>query len=531
MSQAGRPGNGVHKVNPWIIAPLVAMATFMEILDVSVANVALQHIAGDMSTSQEQSTWILTSYLVTNAVILPLSGWFSSVLGRRRFFVFCIVGFSVSSLLCGLSTSLAMLILFRAIQGLTGGGLQPSAQAILVDSFPIEKRGMALAAYGMAVILAPAIGPTLGGWITDNYNWRWIFLINVPVGLILGPLIWTLVGDPEGSAERRAALLADGLKVDYLGFSLLALGLGALQILLDKGQEDDWFNSPFIVTLAIVSGISAISFILWELGQDHPLVDIRLFKNRNFAACNILNFALGFVLNSSTALLPQLVQTLFGYTATLAGEVLSPGGITLAFLMPVIGKLLSHTDARRMVVFGTVLEVTALYLLSTQSPATPYATFAFLRAIQAVGLGFLFLPVATLLYVGLRPQDSDQAASISSLARNLGGSVGISVIINAVIRDSQIQQTHLVDNITPASSQYRHWIDTMSGVLAPHGGADGTILTLAQARLYELLQSQASLLAYLHAHFLMALLMVVMIPLAFITKRQPTGSKPSMAAE
>lgn len=521
----------VHKINPWAIAPLVAMATFMEILDVSVANVALQHIAGDLSTSQEQSTWILTSYLVTNAIILPLSGWFSSVLGRRRFFVFCILGFSLSSLLCGLSTSLPMLIVFRAIQGLTGGGLQPSAQAILVDSFPIEKRGMAMAAYGMAVILAPAIGPTLGGWITDNYNWRWIFLINVPVGLVLAPLIWSFVGDPEGSAERRAKLLSNGLKVDYLGFALLSLGLGSLQILLDKGQQDDWFSSPFIIVLAILAALGAIAFILWELGQDHPLVDIRLFSNRNFAACNFLNFALGFVLNSSTALLPQLVQSLYGYTATLAGEVLSPGGIALAFLMPLIGKLLSNTDARRMVVFGAVLEVTALYLISTQSPQTSYATFAMLRAVQAIGLGFLFLPVSTLLYVGLKPQDSDQAASISSLARNLGGSVGISVIINAVVRDTQVQQTHLIEHVTPTSPFYRQWIDGLTGALSRHGGSESTVLLKAQAQLYEVLQGQASLLAYLHAHFLMSMLMIVMIPLAFITKRQTTAKKPAVTAE
>lgn len=521
----------VHKISAWAVAPLVAMATFMEILDVSVANVALQHISGDLSTSQEQSTWILTSYLVTNAIILPLSGWFSSVLGRRRFFVFCILGFSLSSLLCGLSTSLPMLIVFRAIQGLTGGGLQPSAQAILVDSFPVEKRGMALAAYGMAVILAPAIGPTLGGWITDNYSWRWIFLINVPVGMILGPLIWAFVEDPVGSAERRKSLLADGLKVDYLGFALLTIGLGALQIFLDKGQQDDWFSSPFITALAIVSAIGGIAFIIWELGQDHPLVDIRLFSNRNFAACNLLNFALGFVLNSSTALLPQFVQSLYGYTATLAGEVLSPGGIVLAFLMPVIGKLLTHTDARRMVVFGAVLEVTALYLISTQSPQTDYTTFAILRIIQAVGLGFLFLPVATLLYVGLRPQDSDQAASISSLARNLGGSVGISVIINAVVRDTQVQQTHLIEHITPDSSIYQQWIASLSSVLARHGGSASDVLTQAQGRLYEMLQGQAAMLAYLHAHFLMALLMLVMIPLAFITKRQAIGQKPTALAE
>jgi len=519
------------KVNPWVVTIVVAMAAFMEILDVSIANVALQHIAGDMSASQEQATWILTSYLVTNAIILPLAGWFSSVVGRKRFFIACIIGFSVCSLFCGLAVSLPMLILFRAIQGLTGGGLQPSSQAILADAFPPEKRGMAFAIYGMSVVFAPAIGPTLGGWITDNFSWRWIFLINVPVGILLTPLVMWLVHDTEDAIERRVELLKSKLSIDYLGFALLAIGLGSLQVMLDKGQQEDWFSSPMIVVLTISAVLGLISFVLWELGQDHPIVDIHLFKLPNFAACNAMNFMLGFMVFGTTALLPLMVQSLFGYTATAAGEVLSPGGFALIFLMPVIGKLVGKVDARYLVIAGLCIDATALYLMGHFAPVTDYQTFAGYRIIQTLGMGFLFIPLMALLYVDLPFEKNDQAASISSLARNLGGSVGISMIMTILSRDTQTRHAQLVEHIRSDSIQYQRSLDYLTAQLAPHGGSAAQVVAKAQAMINGTVESQAALLGYMDVHYIFAAIILASAPLIFLTKRQPTGSGPVHMAE
>ena len=511
--------------NPWVVTVVVAMSAFMEILDVSIANVSLQHIAGDMAASQEQATWILTSYLVTNAIVLPLAGWFSAVIGRKRFFIGCIIGFSVCSLMCGLSVSLPMLIFFRALQGLTGGGLQPSSQAILADAFPPAKRGMAFAIYGMSVVFAPAIGPTLGGWITDNFSWQWIFLINVPVGFILVPLVTLVVQDTPEAIARRQDLLKKGLKIDYLGFAFLSLGLGCLQVMLDKGQQEDWFSSSMIVVLTILAVLGLVSFVLWELGQDQPIVDVNLFRNRNFAACNFLNFMLGFMVFGTTALLPQMVQTLFGYNATNAGMVLSPGGFALILIMPIIGKLVGKVDARKLVLFGFTVDAVALYLMGEMAPVTSYGTFATDRIIQTMGMGFLFIPLMTLLYVDLPTDKNDQASSISSLARNLGGSVGISLIMNLLTRDTQARQVDLAAHISRDNPYYQQWADSLSALFATHGGSAAQALTKAQAIIYQTVQSQAALLAYCDIYHLFSLMILCIAPLVFLTKRQPLDGK------
>lgn len=518
--------------NPWIVTVVVAMSAFMEILDVSIANVALQHIAGDMSASQEQATWILTSYLVTNAIILPLAGWFSGVFGRKRFFIVCIIGFSICSLFCGLSLSLPMLIFFRALQGLTGGGLQPSSQAILADAFPPEKRGMAFAVYGMSVVFAPAIGPTLGGWITDNFSWQWIFLINVPVGMILVPLVMWLVHDTPESVTRRETLRKNGFSIDYLGFAFLSLGLGCLQVMLDKGSQEDWFASPLIVVLGIIAVLGLVSFVLWELGQEHPIVDVNLFKIKNFAACNFMNFMLGFMVFGTTALLPQLVQNLFGYNATTAGMVLSPGGFTLILVMPIIGKLVGKVDARYLVAFGLTVDSFALFLMGHFSPSTSYETFVLYRVIQTIGMGFLFIPLMALLYVDLPSDKNDQASSISSLARNLGGSVGISLIMNMLTRDTQTRQTELINHVTADNGFYRQTVDGFTRALSNHGGSEAQILAKAQTMITRTVESQAALLSYSDVHYAFATLIFIIIPLVFLTKRQPTdGTAPTHLAE
>jgi MFS transporter, DHA2 family, multidrug resistance protein len=349
MSRAGRPLDGQTPPglplsmaggrNPWVIAFVVSLATFMEVLDTSIAHVALAHIAGNLSASLDESTWVLTSYLVSNAVVLPINGWLATVIGRKRFYMGCVALFTISSLLCGLAPSLTWLIIFRVLQGAGGGGLQPSEQSMLADTFPPDKLGMVFALYRVAVVVAPAVGPTLGGWITDNYSWHWVFLINVPVGLLSLSLTYALLATPPAEERRREAILRRGLRIDYIGFGLVALGLGCLQVVLDKGQREDWFASTFIISFTVIAAVALLALIVRELTHEDPVVDLPLLKNRNFLAANLLMFALGFVLFGTTQLLPQLVQSLLGYTATIAGLVLTPGGFVIMALMPVVGFL------------------------------------------------------------------------------------------------------------------------------------------------------------------------------------------------
>jgi DHA2 family multidrug resistance protein len=352
----------VPKVNPWIIAGAVSLAAFMEVLDTSIANVALPHIAGGLAASNDESTWVLTSYLVSNAIVLPLSGWLVASLGRKRFFLICITFFTVSSFLCGIAPSLGFLLLFRVMQGAFGGGLQPMAQSILGDSFAPEKRGLAFSLYGITTICAPAIGPTLGGWITDNYSWRWIFYINVPVGILALILVYQLVEDPPYIARLKARLSG----FDFIGFSLLTVGVGALQIVLDKGQEDDWFGSHFITTLVVIAVVGLVSLVIWEWFQKQPIVDVRLFKNFNVATTNLMFLMLGAALFSSTVLMPQLLQTLMGYTAQKAGNVLSAGALVVLVVLPMVGKLTTRFQARHIIAFGWIGLAVAMYISSKQ---------------------------------------------------------------------------------------------------------------------------------------------------------------------
>jgi MFS transporter, DHA2 family, multidrug resistance protein len=378
--QPGGPGGA----NPWLIAITVGFAAFMEVLDISIANVALEHIAGSLSASQDESTWVLTSYLVTNAIVLPISGWLASTIGRKRYFIACIIGFSITSLLCGLAPRLAMLIVARGLQGISGGGLQPNSQAILSDTFPPAKRGQAFAAYGIAVVFAPAIGPTLGGWITDNFSWRWVFLLNVPVGILLSLMAARVLADPPVLMAERKARRGAGLRLDYVGFALLVVGMGALQIVLDKGQEDDWFGSSFIVHLSIVAALGLIVFVLWELRRADPIVDLRLLADRNFAIGNLLMFMLGFALLATTTLLPLFVQTQLGYTATDAGLVMSPGGFTVILMMPAVGLLIGKVDARLLLAIGFAGSALALFSMTRFDGEIDYATIAWARVYQSL---------------------------------------------------------------------------------------------------------------------------------------------------
>src|SRR5580700_7088450 len=419
-------------INPWIIAGTVMLATFMEVLDTSVANVALPHIAGSLSSSVDEATWVLTAYLVANAVVLPLSGWFSTLFGRKRFYMACVVLFTASSAMCGLAPSLPILILCRVLQGLGGGALQPVSQAILRETFPREKQGIAMAVYGMGVVFAPVVGPTLGGWITDNYTWRWIFLINVPVGVCS-----LLIFDPPYLIRKT---LRDGLKIDYVGLGLLATGLGALEIMLDDGQKNDWFSSNGIVAAAIIAAIGLVGVVVWELRQKEPIVDFRLLKDRTFATSTASMFILGFVLYGSTMALPLFLQTLLGYTAMQSGLALSPGGLVIMVMMPIVGILLSKIEARWLIIFGLIISSLGLFEMSHFDTQINFGHAVSERVVQSFGLAFLFVPINTVAFSFITKAKTGYATGLINLARNIGGSSGIAISTTLIARREQLHQ-------------------------------------------------------------------------------------------
>src|ERR1700688_4778265 len=433
------------KVNPWLIAVVVSLAAFMEVLDTSIANVALPHIAGDLGASGDESTWVLTSYLVSNAIILPISGWFVGMLGRKRFFMICIVVFTLSSLLCGIAWNLGFLLLARVIQGAGGGGLQPMAQAILADTFPAEKRGLAFSLYGVTAIVAPSIGPTLGGWITDSYSWRWIFYINLPVGAITLFLVYKLIEDPAYISRN----LGKALRIDYIGFGLLAIGVGALQILLDKGQEDDWFGSNFIVTLAVVAFVCLVALVIYEWHHNEPIVDVRLFKNMNFASANVVMFMVGAISFASTVLMPQYLQTLMGYTAQKAGIVMSAAAMVLLMELPLVGQLTTRIQARYLIAFGWfALTCSMFYSTRRIDLQLSFASATWLRILQYVPLGFVFIPASTAAYTGIAPEKNNAVAGLINFTRNIGSSVGTSVVTTLLARRSQFHTARLGERVS-----------------------------------------------------------------------------------
>ena len=513
-AEAWRPS-----VNPWIIALAVTLATFMEVLDTSIANVALPHIAGGLSSGQDESTWILTSYLVSNAIVLPLSGWLSSILGRKRFYMGCVFLFTVSSCLCGLAPNLPLLIFFRVLQGAGGGGLQPSEQAILADTFPPAKRGMAFAVYGIAVVTAPALGPTLGGWITDNYTWRWIFFINIPVGILSLLLTSRLIQDPPYFRRRKLS----ETRIDYIGLSFVALGLGCLQVVLDKGQRDDWFGSRFITSLTVVAVAALIFVIIWEWRQKDPIIDLHLFKERTFATANLLMFMLGFALLASTLLLPLYMQTLMGYTAELAGMALSPGGIAIMLLMPLVGWLLSRYDARYLLIFGLAILAASLFHMTQFNLLMDFRTAVLARILQAIGIAFLFVPVNTAAYSYL-PRDKNNAASgLMNLARNVGGSIGISVVTTMLDRRTQKHQSDLMSHLTASHPKFQSALRGLAAAMTARGVSSVDALQRAYAIMQSTVQRQAAMLAYLDCFWVLGCTILAMIPVVFLMKPTKPG--------
>ncbi len=503
------------RFNPWAIAMTVTLATFMEVLDSSIANVALPHIAGNLSITEDEATWVLSSYLVANAIILPISAWLSTKFGRKRFYMTCVVLFGVSSLMCGLAQSLPMLVFFRVLQGLGGGGLAPTEQAILADTFPPEKRGQAFSVYAMAVVVAPVIGPTLGGFITDNFNWRWLFLINVPVAIVSLFLSGRMLEDPPFLEAARKKMLT----VDYLGLLLLATGIGALQVTLDKGEREDWFSSPFIVLFATIAAVCLISAIIWEYYHPHPVLDIRLLANRNFAVACGMMFMLGASLYGATVLIPQLLQTLMGYTAQQAGMVLSPGGLVIIATMPFIGRIVSKMDARWLIVFGFSSLAASLLYMTNWNLDIDFGTAMRFRIYQSVGMGFLFIPIQTLCYVGIPREKNNNVSGMTNLARNLGGSLGISAVSVIVARRAQFHQSVLASHTSQFDSAFRQSTTGLSQAFQAQGHDPVIATHMAHQMIYGAMQRQAAMLGYVDAMYVFALVAAVMVPAAFLMKK------------
>lgn len=491
----------------------VMLATFMEVLDTSVANVALPHIAGNLSASTDESTWMLTSYLVANAIVLPMGGWFSMLLGRKRFYMICVALFTVSSFLCGLAPSLGALIFCRVLQGIGGGALQPVSQAILVESFPREKQGMAMAFYGMGVVVAPVIGPTLGGWITDNYTWRWIFFINIPVGILSLVLTSLLIFDPP-YLKRKS--LGNGFKVDYLGFGLLALGLGALEVVLDEGQKEDWFSSHFILTFAIVTAVCLVGVVLWELRQKEPIIDFHILKDRNYTLATVSMLVLGFVLYASTALMPLFLQTLLGYTALMSGLVLSPGGLVIVCCLPAVGLLVRKYQPRWLVIFGVVVTSLGLFRMAQFTLGTDYQTAVTSRMVQSLGLAFLFVPISATAFAYIPKDRTNYATGLFNLARNIGGSSGIATATTLLARRAQFHQTVLVAHLTPYDFRYREALAGTAAMLRSAGSSGPDAGVQAQGMIYGRMLRQANMLAFADAFWVMGALFLLVIPLMFL---------------
>jgi MFS transporter, DHA2 family, multidrug resistance protein len=506
-------------INPWVIAVTVTLATFMEVLDTSIANVALPHISGNLSAGADESTWVLTSYLVSNAIVLPLSGWLSSLIGRKRFYMSCVALFTVSSFLCGLAPSLGVLVLFRIMQGIGGGGLQPSEQAILNDTFPLEKRGMAFAVYGLAVVVAPTIGPWLGGFITDNFSWRWIFYINVPVGIISLLLTSVLVSDPP---YMKRANVKRGFRIDYIGIGLISLGLGSMQIILDKGQREDWLSSNFIVCFFVLMILGIVGGIFWELREKEPVVDLRMLKDRNFAVSTVAMFFLGFVLYSSTVLIPQFLQELMGYTAQLAGLALSPGGAVIMCMMPVVGFLVAKVDTRLLIAFGCIVSSIALFVMAGWSLQLDFKHAVLTRMLQTFGLAFLFIPINVSAFAYVSREKTNMGTGIINLARNVGASVGIATVTTLLERRTQVHQSQLAEHVNGFSAAYRSLLNGTQVRLVSAGSGLAQASAQAHGMIYNTVQRQAAMLAFLDNFKMLGVVFLAVIPVLLLMKK-PKG--------
>ena len=498
--------------NPWLIAAAVMLATFMEVLDTSVANVALQPIAGNLSATPEEATWVLTSYLVSNAIILPATNWLGRYFGRKRFLITCIIIFTLSSALCGAATSLGMLIFARILQGAGGGALQPIAQSVLLESFPPEKRGAAMAVFGMGIVVAPIIGPTLGGWITDNYSWRWIFYINVPVGALAIFMANTFIEDPPYIKNQKPG------RIDYIGFGLMALGLAALQLVLDKGQEEDWFSSAFITWTLILSVVAIIAFVIWELRSKDPIVNLRILSNRNFAVGTMLMTIIGVVLYGTIALLPLFLQTMMGYPAVQSGMAVSPRGIGSIISMIIIGRLVGKIDSRYLIIFGFIVLAISTYMFSDINLQISMGSIVWPSIISGLAMGFVFVPLTTTAMGTLSNEQMGNASGVYNLMRNTGGSIGIAAMTTMLARGGQAHQAAMVSHLTPYDPAFQQRMQQIQGALA-HQMNPAAAQQQAYATIYGTAARQAMVMSYIDNFRILAFLCVICIPLVFFFKR------------
>jgi MFS transporter, DHA2 family, multidrug resistance protein len=527
-SSQSRPGvdesrSAAGKRNPWLIAAVISIATFMEVLDSSIANVALGHIAGALGANADESTWVLSSYLVASAVILPASAWLSGVLGRKRFYLLCVTLFTMSSFLCGIAPNLESLIAFRVLQGLGGGGMAPSEQSMLADTFPPEKRAQAFALYGVAVIVAPTIGPALGGYITDTWSWNWIFFINVPIGAIALVLVSWLVSEPEVLKRERRERLKSGLKFDFVGFVLVALWLGCLEIVLDKGQENNWFASDTIRIFAAISFISMLMLFPWEFTRKAPIFDVRLIFQRQFGGCFLAMLGVGAILYGSTQVMPALVQSSFGYTASLAGLMLLPGGLAMAFLMPVSGQITKHVQPKFVIAGALLVLSLALWHTTNLAPEAGFRYFTWSRVYQMVAMPFLFIPITSASYVGIPSRKTEQSASLMNIARNTGGSMGISLYTTLLAQHQQFHQSRLVESIYPSSIEYQNTLSQLTGYFVQRGSSKLDAQQQAIAFIGQQVSGQAMLLSYIDVFATLGTFAIVLMAIILILLRSDTG--------
>jgi MFS transporter, DHA2 family, multidrug resistance protein len=503
-------------INPWIIAISVMLGTFMEVLDTTVVNVSLQHIAGSLSVTPEEATWVLTSYLVANAIVLPLTGWLSNYFGRRNILLMSVGGFTIFSFLCGIAPNLPMLIVFRIFQGATGGGLQPLSQAILMEAFPPEKRAKAMAFWALGIVVAPMLGPVLGGWITDSYSWRWLFYINIPIGIAAVVMAVLFIHDPP-YIKRGAG------GIDYWGIGYLALGIGALQIMLDKGQEEDWFASHFILILGILCVGGLVFFLVRELTTEHPVVDLRIFKNRTYATGVFLMTVLGFVLYGSTVLLPLWLQTLMGYSALEAGMAMLPRGLGSFLFMPIVGILMGKIEARKLLAAGLIIASYSIYQLSNLNLNAGYWDIFWPQLLQGTSMGLLFVPLTTITN-GLIPKEQmGNATSLFNLMRNIGASIGIASVTTISARHAQIHSNSLSANVSIYNPASQSMIASMKQAFMARGMDAATATKQANAGIFGMVQRQASMMAYIDVFFLLAIMFAACLPLILLMKKAPKG--------
>jgi MFS transporter, DHA2 family, multidrug resistance protein len=510
----------MNRVNKWIVALSVVLPTLIEVIDTSVVNVSLDHIRGSLSAGLDESTWTITAYLVSNAIIIPLTGWLSSLFGRKRYLIFSVALFTLSSFMCGSSRSLSALVFFRIIQGIGGGALQPLSQAILFEAFPAAEYGMAMAIFGIGVMVGPIVGPVLGGWITDNWSWNWIFYINIPIGIISIIMIAFFIHDPSYVKKIRQ-------KIDYWGLGLITVGIGCLQIVLDKGQREDWFSSAFIMRLAVLSFVCLVMFIIVELKTRDPILNLKVFRDLSFAAANSIMFAAFFVLFGSIVLLPIFCQQLMGYNAFLSGLVLAPGGMATLFTMPIAGRLIAKVNPKSILFTGLLILAYSTFMMRQFNLSIDFGAIAWSRAIMGFGMGLVFIPLTTLAFTTIKKEEMGNATSIYNLIRNLAGSFGVAFVTTLLARRAQFHQARFSEHLSFLDLRYQLGMHRALGVVAAKTGAASN--GAANGLIYQRLMKEASLFSFIDAFYISTVITLCILPLVFFLKRpKNTGMPPAM---